>query len=316
MNNEIFVGIDVSQRTLDVLVRPTGEYIQADNSPDGIAQLCQRLLELRPALVVLEATGGYEREAAIALVLGGMPVAVVNPRQVRDFAKSMNRFGKTDRVDAGVIAMFGEKLNPEARGVPEKEVRELDALVTRRQQLIDMRTAEKNRAGVAPASQKPRIKDHVRYLDAQIDAVNEELESAIQESRVWQARSELLMSVPAVGPVTSSTLIARLPELGRLTSKAIAALIGLAPYAVDSGKYKGQRKIWGGRADVRTALYMSTISAIRCNPVIRAHYEQLIGRGKLPKVAIIACMRKLLIILNPMVRTNQAWRSTAAVQTA
>lgn len=316
MNNEIFVGIDVSQRTLDVLVRPTGEYFQAANDSDGIAQLRQRLLELRPALVVLEATGGYEREAAIALVLGGMPVAVVNPRQVRDFAKSMNRFGKTDRVDAGVIAMFGEKLNPEARGVPEKEVRELDALVTRRQQLIDMRTAEKNRAGVAPASQKPRIKDHIRYLDAQIDAVNEELESAIQESRVWQARNELLTSVPAVGPVTSSTLIARLPELGRLTSKAIAALIGLAPYAVDSGKYKGQRKIWGGRADVRTALYMSTISAIRCNPVIRAHYEQLTGRGKLPKVAIIACMRKLLIILNAMVRTNRAWRSTTAVQTA
>jgi transposase len=315
MNNGIFVGIDVSKHTLDVLVRPTGEYFQADNSPDGIAQLRQRLLELCPALVVLEATGGYEREAAIALVLGGMPVAVVNPRQVRDFAKSMNRFGKTDRVDAGVIAMFGEKLNPEARGVPEKEVRELDALVTRRQQLIDMRTAEKNRAGLAPASQKLRIKDHIRYLDAQIDTVNEELESAIQESRVWQARNELLTSVPAVGPVTSSTLIARLPELGRLTNKAIAALIGVAPFAVDSGKYKGQRKIWGGRADVRTALYMSTISAVRCNPTIRAHYQQLIGRGKLPKVALIACMRKLLIILNAMVRTNQAWRSTTAVQT-
>ncbi|HZG43738.1 MAG TPA: transposase [Longimicrobium sp.] len=316
MNDGIFVGIDVSQRTLDVVVRPTGEYIRVDNNSEGIAQLRQRLLELRPTLVVLEATGGYEREAAIALVLGGMPVAVVNPRQVRDFARSMNRFGKTDRVDAGVIAMFGEKLNPEARGVPEKEVRELDALVTRRQQLIDMRTAEKNRAGVAPASQKPRIKDHIRYLDAQIDAVNEELESAIQESRVWQARNELLTSVPSVGPVTSSTLIARVPELGRLTGKAIAALIGLAPYAVDSGKYKGQRKIWGGRADVRTALYMSTISAIRCNPAIRAHYEQLIGRGKLRKVAIVACMRKLLIILNAMVRTNQAWRSTIAVQTS
>ena len=316
MNNGIFVGIDVSQRTLDVLVRPTGEYFQEDNNADGIARLSQRLLELRPTLVVMEATGGYEREAAISLVLGGMPVAVVNPRQVRDFAKSMNRFGKTDRVDAGVIAMFGEKLNPEARGVPEKEVRELDALVTRRQQLIDMRTAEKNRAGVAPASQKPRIKDHIRYLDGQIDAVEVELESTIQKSRVWQARNELLTSVPAIGPVTASTLIARVPELGRLTSKEIAALIGVAPYAVDSGKYKGQRKIWGGRADVRTTLYMATISAIRCNPVIRAHYEQLKSRGKLSKVAIVACMRKLLIIVNAMVRTNQPWSLKPAAQVA
>jgi transposase len=315
MNNGIFVGIDVSQGTLDVLVRPTGEYFQAGNDPEGIAQLRKRLLELCPELVVMEATGGYERELSIALVLVGLPVAVVNPRQVRDFAKSMNRFGKTDRVDAGIIAMFGEKLNPEARGVPEKEVRELDALVTRRQQLIDMRTAEKNRAGVAPASQKLRIKDHIRYLDAQIDAIEEELEGAIQQSQVWQARNELLTSVPAIGPVTSSMLIARLPELGRLTGKAIAALIGVAPFAVDSGKYKGQRKIWGGRADVRTALYMATISAIRCNPVIRAHYEQLKGRGKQSKVAIVACMRKLLIMLNAMVRTNQPWCPKTAAHT-
>lgn len=314
MNSGIFVGIDVSQGTFDVLVRPTGEYFQAGNDPDGIGRLRQRLLQLRPELVVMEATGGYERELSIALVLAGLPVAVVNPRQVRDFAKAMNRFGKTDRVDAGIIAMFGEKLNPEARGVPEKEVRELDALVTRRQQLIDMRTAEKNRAGVAPASQKLRIKDHIRYLDAQIDAIEEELEGAIQKSQVWQARNELLTSVPSIGAVTSSTLIARVPELGRLTGKAIAALIGVAPFAVDSGKYKGQRKIWGGRADVRTALYMATISAIRCNPVIRAHYEQLKGRGKQSKVAIVACMRKLLIVLNAIVRTNQPWCPRTAVQ--
>lgn len=316
MNNGIFVGIDVSQRTLDIVVRPTGEYFQALNDAEGIAKLRERLLELRPTLVVMEATGGYERELSIALVLGGLAVAVVNPRQVRDFAKSMNRFGKTDRVDAGVIAMFAEKLTPEARGVPEKEVRELDALVTRRQQLIDMRTAEKNRVGLAPASQKVRIKDHIGYLDAQIDAVEEELESAIQKSRVWEARDELLRSMPAIGPVTSSTLIARVPELGRLSSKAIAALIGVAPFAVDSGKYKGQRKIWGGRADVRTTLYMATISAIRCNPVIRAHYEQLKGRGKLAKVAIVACMRKLLVILNAMVRTNQPWCPNTAAQAA
>ena len=315
MNNGIFVGIDVSQGTLDVLVRPTGEYFRAGNDPEGIAQLRKRLLELRPELVVMEATGGYERELAIALVLVGLPVAVVNPRQVRDFAKSMNRLGKTDRVDAGVIAMFGEKLNPEARGVPEKEVRELDALVTRRQQLIDMRTAEKNRTGLAPASQKLQIKDHIRYLDAQIDAIEKEQEDAIQKSQVWKARNELLTSAPAIGPVTSSTLIARVPELGRLTNKAIAALIGVAPFAVDSGKYKGQRKIWGGRADVRTALYMATISAIRCNPVIRAHYEQLKGRGKHSKVAIVACMRKLLIVLNAMVRTNQPWCPKTAAHT-
>lgn len=316
MTSGNYVGIDVSQSALDVLVRPTGEYYQVDNTPEGFAEIVRKLREAKPELVVMEATGGYERELSIALVLAGLPVAVVNPRQVRDFAKSMNRFGKTDRVDAGVIAMFGEKLNPEARGVPEEEIRALDALVTRRQQLIEMRTAEKNRAGVASAPHKLRIRDHIRYLDEQIQAIEEELEDLIKKSEIWQARDELLTSVPAIGPVTSSMLIARVPELGRLKSKEIAALIGVAPYAVDSGKYKGQRRIWGGRADVRTVLYMATISAIRCNPVIRAHYEQLKTRGKMPKVAIVACMRKLLIILNAMVRKNQSWSPTVAAQAA
>lgn len=316
MNTGAFVGVDVSQSTLDVIVRPTGEYHKVKNDPQGIAEITRTLVECRPELVVMESTGGYERELAIALVLAGLPVAVVNPRQVRDFAKSMNKFGKTDRVDAGVIALFGEKMNPEARGVPEKEVRELDALVTRRQQLVEMRTAEKNRAGTAPKSQKARIHDHILYLDEQIEQIKKELEDTIQKSRVWQARDELLTSVPAVGPVTSSMLIARVPELGRLTSKAIAALIGVAPYAVDSGKYRGQRKIWGGRADVRAVLYMATISAVRCNKVIRAHYQQLLARGKLKKVALVACMRKLLVILNAMAKSNLAWSPKTAAQAA
>lgn len=316
MKSEIYVGVDISKGALDVVVRPTGEYYRVENDEKGIDQIRTHLLELRPKLVVMEATGGYERELAIALYVVGLAVAVVNPRRVRDFAKAMNMLAKTDRVDAGVLALFGEKVAPEARGMPEAETRELDALATRRQQLVEMRTAEKNRMGVAAGKQKPGIQEHIGYLDQQIGGIQEELEALITKNPGWQVRDELLRSVPSVGPRTSEMLISRLPELGQLTSKKIAALIGVAPYPRDSGMYKGQRRIWGGRADVRTAMYMATISAVRCNPVIKAHYQQLRARGKLPKVAIVACMRKLLVILNAMVKANLHWQVFPEPQTA
>jgi len=308
MKNEIYVGVDVSKGALDVVIRPTGEYYAVANDEEGIDHIRRHLLEIRPKLVVMEATGGYERGLSIALAVAGLAVAVVNPRRVRNFAKALDTHAKTDRVDAGVIAHFAENLKPEARGVPEEEAREMDALTTRRQQLVDMRTAEKNRLGVALRSQKAGIQEHIRYLDQQIGGIEEELEAVIAKNPVWQVRDDLLRSVPAVGPRTSGMLIARVPELGQLTSKKIAALIGVAPHPRDSGIYKGQRRIWGGRADVRTAMYMATISAVRCNPVIKAHYQQLRARGKLPKVALVACMRKLLIILNAMVKANLHWQ--------
>lgn len=313
MSEGCYVGVDVSKKTLDVLVQSTGECYTVANSEEGIARLREQMVALRPKLIVMEATGGYERELAIALSVAGLAVAVVNPRQVRDFAKAMGKLAKTDRVDAGVIALFGERVRPEPRGVPEKEARELEALITRREQLKEMSTAEKNRLGVAPRSMKPAIQEHVRWLELQLSDIEEELKRLIEASPIWRTKEELLTSAPGVGDVTARTLIAKLPELGHLNEKQISALVGVAPFARDSGQYRGQRRIWGGRADVRAVLYMATLSATRWNPVIRAHYEQLRARGKAFKVAMVACMRKLLTILNTMVRKNELWAASVPV---
>lgn len=315
MVEDVCVGIDVSKKKLDVVILPGGEWQSFTNDEEGIQGLREWLLALCPKLIVMEATGKYERNLAIALVLAGLPVAVVNPRQVRDFAKAMGKLAKTDRVDAGILALFAERMRPEPRGVPEKEVRELDALITRRAQLKEMITAEKNRMGVAPRSMKPAIQEHVRWMEGQLEGIEVELDQMIEKSPIWRAKEELLTSAPGVGSATARTLIAKLPELGRVTAKQAAALVGVAPFARDSGKYKGQRRIWGGRACVRSALYMATLSAIRWNPVIRAHYEQLRERGKLFKVAMVACMRKLLTLLDAMVRKNECW-SISTVATA
>ena len=306
-----FVGIDVSKRTLDMLVRPSGEFITVANDPEGIEQLRDRIRALRPTLVVMEATGGYERALAIALALVGLPVAVVNPRQVRDFAKSIGQLAKTDRVDAGVIALFGERVQPAPRGVPEADLRALDALVTRRVQLTEMVTAEKNRAGIATPGLKRQIQEHVKWMQQQIAAIDDDLKELIESSPLWRAREELLTSAPGIGENTARKLIAQLPELGHLSSKKIASLVGIAPFARDSGRFRGQRSIWGGRASVRATLYMATFAAIRCNPIIRAHYQQLRNRGKAFKVAMVACMRKFLVILNVMAKTNTPWCPSA-----
>ena len=302
-----FVGIDVSKKRLDVVTLPGGEIQSFPNSPDGIGSLRDVLIVLRPELVVMEATGGYEREVAVALVLSGLPVAVVNPRQVRDFAKAIGTLAKTDNVDAGVIALFGERLRPEPRGVAPAEIQELDALVTRRSQLIEMITAEKNRHGVAPRPMRAGIQAHIRWMELQLKDIELDLERIIQASPIWRSKEELFTSIPGLGSTTARTLIARLPELGIVSTKRLASLVGVAPFARDSGTFRGKRCIWGGRADVRAALYMATLSSIRWNPITKAHYDQLRARGKPFKVAMVACMRKLLGVLDAMVRHNRHW---------
>ena len=306
------VGVDVSKSELENFFLPDSLDWLEPNNEGGIEALVLRLQELKPDLVVLEATGGYETAVTAALVMAKIPVAVVNPRQVRNFAKAMGKLAKTDKIDAQVIALFGERIRPEARGIPEQDVRELDALVTRRRQVQAMITAEKNREQVAGVAVRPRIAEHLRWLAQELDDTDQEIATAIEQSAAWCARDELLRSAPGIGPVLSRTLIAELPELGTLESKRISSLVGVAPWPRDSGIFRGQRKISGGRASVRCALYMATFVAIRCNPVIRAHYKALKARGKVFKVAMVACMRKFLGILNAMVRDNRPWSPAAS----
>lgn len=305
----MFVGVDVSKKALDLVVRPTGEYQAHTNDAVGIAAVVKQMRSLQPELIVLEATGGYERNLAQALSDAQLPVAVINPRQARDFAGALGQRAKTDRIDAAVLAHFAEAVRPQPRALPSAEAQDLEALRTRRAQVVEMITAEKNRLGNAPAALQPRIREHIGFLEQERDALEEELDRHISADPQWHARATLLQSTPGIGPQTSRTLIALLPELGGLSMRAIAALVGVAPFTRESGRFKGQRMISGGRADVRTALYMATFSAVRCNSVLRAHYTQLRARGKKFKVAMVACMRKLLGILNTMVRTNTAWRA-------
>ena len=294
----VFVGVDVSKARLDAAVTGWDETWNVSNTSDGIAQLVERLREIGPALVVMEATGGFEVPAAAALAAAEIPVVIANPRQVRDFARSTGQLAKTDTIDAHILALFAERIRPQVRALPDEEARALDAIVGRRRQIIDMITAEKNRLGFAlPAVQKG-IKKHVRWLERQLDDVDTDLDGLIRKSPVWQAKSDLLRDVPGVGPNLARTLIAELPELGRLSNKQIAALVGVAPLARDSGIFRGRRMVWGGRASVRSALYMSILSATKWNPVVRVFYLRLRAQGKPPKVAMVACMRKLLTILN------------------
>jgi transposase len=314
MAEEVFVGVDVSKASLDVCVQPSGETLQLGNDEEGVARLVQRLCALAPTLVVLEATGRLEVALAAALAAHGVPLAVVNPRQVRDFARATGRLAKTDRVDAAVLAHFAQAVRPEARGVPDEAQRALDALLTRRRQLSEMLVAERLRMGAASASLRHGIAKHVAWLKAELEDVDRDIAKAVRASPAWREKDDLLRSVPGIGPVLSSTLIAEMPELGRLTRKQVAALAGVAPFACDSGTLRGKRAVWGGRAGVRAALYMATLVATRFNPVIAAHYRQLLSRGKAKKVALVACMRKLLVILNAMLRTKTPWQPQLAAQ--
>lgn len=303
----LYVGIDVAKAHLDVAVRSTGEPWRVANDAGGLDQVVTRLQPLNPTLVVLEATGGLELPLTAALAASGLPVAVVNPRQVRDFAKATGQLAKTDRLDAQVLAHFGEAVRPTPRPLPDLQTQELAALLARRQQLIQMVVAEKNRLGTAPAPVRRRIQAHIRWLKQELAELDKELANTIRESPLWREKDDLLQSVPGIGPVVSITLLAELPELGALNRQQISALVGVAPLNRDSGLLRGKRVVWGGRARVRTALYMATLVATRCNPVIKAFYQRLCVAGKAKKVALTACMHKLLIILNTMIKRHQTW---------
>lgn len=309
----VFIGIDVSKAHLDVAVRPQGEAWQADNTVEGISQLVAKVGQLAPVLIILEATGGYEAASATALGVAGLPVAVINPRQARDFAKSLGRLAKTDRIDAAVLARFGEAVRPEPRKLSDEQTIQLQALMVRRRQLLEMIVAEKNRVSLSHTTVRPRLVEHIAWLENELSDSDDAMREQLQKSPLWREKDDLLRSVPGVGSVTSTTLLAELPELGHLNRKKIAALVGVAPYNCDSGKMHGKRAIWGGRAAVRTALYMATLSATRCNSVIRAHYKHLKEEGKSSKVALVACMRKLLTILNAMVHSGCAWNDKLAL---
>jgi transposase len=307
VNAPVFVGIDVSKANLDVAMRPTGESWQESNELEGISRLVEKMGQASPILIILEATGGYEAACASALAVAGLPVAVINPRQARDFAKSLGRLAKTDRIDAGVLARFGEAVRPEPRKLSDEQTVQLQALMVRRRQLLEMMVAEKNRVSLSHTTVRPRLIEHIAWLENELSDIDKDLREQLQKSPIWREKDDLLRSVPGVGAVTSTTLLAELPELGQLNRKKIAALVGVAPYNCDSGKMHGKRAIWGGRAAVRTALYMATLSATRYNSVIRAHYKHLKDEGKSSKVALVACMRKLLTILNAIIHSGIAW---------
>ncbi len=308
-SSRCFVGIDVAKAHLGVALRPSDTAWTVANDSAGIESLIERLKSSPPELAVLEATGGYEAPVAAALATADIPVAVVNPRQVRDFAKATGQLAKTDRIDALTLALFAERVRPEARPLPDPVGNELRALVARRRQLLDMLGAEQNRLRHAsPASVRKGLEKHVRWLKRQLDDVDDNLDRAVRGSSLWRAKDDLLRSVPGIGPITSRTLLAELPELGHLNRREIAALVGVAPLNRDSGQFRGRRFVWGGRASVRATLYMAALTATRHNPVIRAFYHRLLERGKPQKVAITACMRKLIVILNAMVKSDQHWK--------
>ena len=307
----VFAGIDVSKARLDVALS-NGEQWSESNEDSGIRGLARRLREAGPEIIVLEATGGFENAAAAAMAQAALPVVIVNPRQVRDFARATGQLAKTDRIDARTLALFAERVRPTAKALPDEAAQELDALLTRRRQLLEMITAEKNRFSSAAIALRKGIREHIRYLERQLKGIDLETEERILSSPLWRAKEDLLRSVPGVGPVLSRTLIAELPELGQLSEKQICALVGVAPLARDSGKMRGRRIVWGGRAPVRAVLYMAALVASRRNPVIRAFYLRLRAAGKPPKVAVTACMRKLLVILNAMLRSNTRWNPAFA----
>jgi transposase len=307
MAGEVFVGIDVARQSLDIATRPTGDRWRVGNDSEGISALVARLRGLKPVLIVLEATGGLQVPVLAALGSVGLPVAAVNPRQVRDFAKAVGKLAKTDALDAQVLAHFAEAVRPAVRPLPDAATLELSALVTRRRQLVEMLTAEENRRKTAPAAVRADIQEHIAWLRKRLHSVDRELGQAIRSSSLWREQDDVLQSVPCIGPVVSATLLADLPELGTLGRKQIAALVGLAPLNRDSGTLRGKRTVWGGRASVRAALYMGALVGSRCNPILRAVYTRLLAAGKTKKVALTACTHKLLTMLNAMLKHRTTW---------
>jgi transposase len=309
MEVQRFVGIDVAKAQLDVALGLDGQQFAVANDERGIGALLQRLESAD--MVIIEATGGLEVPVASALATAGIAVAVVNPRQVRDFARATGQLAKTDALDARVLVRFGVAVKPQVRGLPDAQAQALAALVNRRRQLVEMLTAEKNRRANSPKVIHKSIDEHIRWLESRLAGFDDELAALVRATPIWREREELLRSVPGVGPVLATTLLAHLPELGTLNRKQIAALAGLAPFNRDSGSLRGGRCIWGGRAQVRRVLYMAVVAALRANPAIKNFYAGLRARGKYPKSALTACMRKLLVILNAMLHNNTHWHSAA-----
>jgi transposase len=313
MADRLYVGVDVSKDVLDVALGSDGELLQFPNDDQGHAALVQRLRGVNVTLAILEASGGYEAMVAAALWAAGIPVAVVNPRQIRDFARADGLLAKTDALDARLLARFGERMEPEPRAPLDEAGRELQALIVRRRQLADMLAMEKGRrAQTRSARARKSLEKHIEWLEEAVRRANKDLDQAVHNSPLWRETEDLLKSTKGVGPVTARTLLAELPELGTLTHKQVAALVGVAPFNHDSGRFKGQRRIQGGRGDVRRTLYMATRTAIRCNPTIRSFYTRLRARGKLDKVAVVACMRKLLTILTAMLRDGKKFQPAEA----
>lgn len=309
-SSEAYVGIDVSKARLDVAV-PGGRVWQVDNTPDGIARLVQQMAEMQPELIVVEATGGYQRNVVDALFHAGLSVAVVNPARVRQFARACGLLAKTDKLDARMLAEFGRRVQPRQYEGKSEAGKELSALLVRRKQVEEMLKAEQNRLRTISPSLRGSVERMIAYLKEEKKRLDEQIHDVMREQKAWQEQTEILSSAPGVGIVTTATLLADLPELGKMDRKKIAALVGVAPMNYDSGRKRGYRKTKGGRSDVRSVLYMSTLVATRYNPLIRAQYQQLLKRGKVKKVALTACMRKFLTILNAMMRDQQPFRSAA-----
>ena len=306
---QTFIGIDVSKRLLEVAVHESNYRFRCANQESDFGQLIAEAVALQPERIVLEATGGLEIPVTAALHAAGLPVVVVNPRQVRNFAKAVGHLAKTDRLDAGVLAHFAAAIKPPLRPIKSSADLELDALLARRCQLVEMLAAEKNRRGAAPTSTvRQEVAAHIEWLEQRLAVIDSQLKAQLQSSSVWRVKDDLLQSVPGIGPVVSLSLLAELPELGTLNRQQAAKLVGVAPLNRDSGEQRGTRHIYGGRARVRSALYMAALTATRCNPVIKEFYQRLIAKHKPFKVAIVACMRKLLTILNVMLKTQTSWR--------
>lgn len=312
MSESVFVGIDIAKAQLDVAVRPGDDVFAVSNDEESVNKLAKRLGKLGAERVVLEASGGLEIAVVAVLAASGLPVVVVNPRQVRDFARATGTLAKSDPIDARILAWFGEALRPEVRALKDEQTQALEALLKRRRQLIAMLGAEKNRLAMAPKAIRRDIKSHIRWLERRLKDIDHDLSGAVKDSPLWRVRDDLLQSAPGVGPTLSLSLIASLPELGKLSGRKISALVGVAPFNRDSGTLRGRRCVWGGRAELRAVLYMATLAATRCNPVIQTFYQRLTAQGKPHKVAMTACMRKLLVILNAMVRDQSPWQSEHA----
>ena len=303
----VYVGVDVAKNTLDVAISNGVEVRQFPNDHKGINQTVEYIKGLEPAGVILEATGRLEMPLAAALQAERLPVVIINPRQVRDFARAVGALAKTDAIDARILAQFGARVTPQIRPLPNKKVRELGGLITRRRQLIEILTAERNRLSIADEGVRPGIEDHIHWLEEALSDINADLDRRIKNSPSWREKDELLKSVPGVGRVVASTLLIELPELGCLNRRQIASLVGVAPLNRDSGAMRGKRTVWGGRAKLRAALYMAALVATKYNPIISAFYQHLLEGGKTKKVALVACMRKLIVILNAMVKSMTPW---------